>query len=721
MPDNYWLTGPQGSQINIGSWVRPDPGPDFGTHGLLKSIFSDNPLTEGGVLSIEDTGPRAMKYPLIVPSGGISGQSLTTIESQLRLLARPGAVIDLQVDGTPTAEMVRFDVLAGRWEPDYAIFVNRAGRRLGTLELDVQPFGYWPTWILLASSASVGMPGFLAVPGASVNGDYPGFAKLCVAPTNPVNLPLGSWMPDLVGWSLAGRASFNGFYTAAQLTANLTATLLGQAIAPASQTLQIFPSRTQGGWTTLAYQTIPSGLEAAHRGRFRAYAYLQVQPSMAAPFQFAADIVSAYNPGAALASYGPVATLGSPRALASDGPYVAAASNAYHILNLGDLTLPPIGSGIPQDVRVRIWGSLGASDAGVATPIINLAGILLQPLDGPAGVIPRGLAQPTLAAPTAIPGRLSIDSYNRTIMAAVPTGAVGSTIPMQSILGLARSMFPYVSGSTARLDLFDGSHQQRAAYEQEVRADAPRLWYRFMDAPGGVATAATVIDWTGQGNHLGNASNWYEAAAGPLFPPASDFAATMAGNSIIFTSALGQVPTGNNARTIEMWLRPTGINAAVLQIPFSHGDISATGRSFGVILSGTQVGLYTSGNNQILYARAIGDNYWHHLALSYDGTWSTLYVDGEFVATSSLPIVPSTTATWIGLGNSALGGANQYRGGLDEVAMYFGALSAARIRAHYDAARSAIGATSAPVQSADRPFAGVALYYQPRFQFLKGL
>lgn len=721
MPDNYWLTGPQGSQINIGSWVRPDPGPDFGAANLLRAQFSDNPLTDGGVLTFEDTGPRAMKYPLIVPSGALGGQSLTTIESQLRLLARPGAVIDLQVDGTPTAEMVRFDVLAGRWEPDYSIFVNRAGRRLGTLELDVQPFGYWPTWILLASSASVGMPGFVSVPGASVSGDYPGFVRMAIAPTNPANLPLGSWMPDLVGWSLAGRASFNGLYTPAQMTANLTATLLGQAIAPASQTLQIFPSATQAGWTTLAYQTIPSGLEAAHRGRYRAYAYLQVLPSQALPWQFTADIVSAYNPGAALASYGPIATLGSPRALASDGPYVAAASNAYHILNLGDVTMPPVGSGVPQDVRVRIWGAPGNSNAGVATPVINLAGILLQPLDGPAGVVPRGLAQPGLFAPTAIPGRLAIDSYARTMAAAVPTGAVGSVLPMQSILGMARSMFPYVSGSTARLDLFDGSHQQRAAYAQEVIADAPRLWYRFMDTAGGVATAATVIDSSGFGNHLAGASNWYEAAAGPLFPPASDFAATMAGNSLIFAAAPANLPTANNARTLEMWVRPTGFGAGQ-GVPFSYGDIAATGRSCGLSIAAATISVHCGGNTLANFARAVGDNYWHHLAFSYDGTWVAGYVDGEFIATVGFPNTPTTSnATWVGLGNYSPAGVSPFRGGVDEVAVYSTALSAARIRAHYDAGRSAIGATSPPVQSADRPFAGVALYYQPRFQFLKGL
>src|SRR5438132_820566 len=58
MPDWYILTGPDGRTVNLGSYVRADPGPDFGSKDLLKAVFAENSFVEGGQLAYETVGVR---------------------------------------------------------------------------------------------------------------------------------------------------------------------------------------------------------------------------------------------------------------------------------------------------------------------------------------------------------------------------------------------------------------------------------------------------------------------------------------------------------------------------------------------------------------------------------------------------------------------------------------------------------------------------------------
>src|SRR5689334_17709782 len=138
--DTFVLTGPHGSQVNVGSWVDPsNGGVDFGAQDLLKSVYGQNSLAEGGELAYESLGVRTFRFPLLVSAAAAIPSGLTGAEAWLRELARSGgAYVDVLVEGTPTADAIRFDVINGRWEPGYSLYHNRAGRRAGTLFLDVQ-------------------------------------------------------------------------------------------------------------------------------------------------------------------------------------------------------------------------------------------------------------------------------------------------------------------------------------------------------------------------------------------------------------------------------------------------------------------------------------------------------------------------------------------------------------------------------------------------------
>jgi hypothetical protein len=196
--DSYLLQGPNGTVINLGSWIVADAGQlDFGARDLIKALYAENAAAEGGVLAFETANVRRMVFPVrlassaFLPTGGLAG-----IESAVRLAARPGAVIDLMPEGVATGDAVRFDVLAGRYEESFDLRISRAGRRDGLVKLDVMPFGYLPTTILLASVASIGLPGVLAIPNASIFGDVPGLARVVIQPSSPTGFGGATWLPD---------------------------------------------------------------------------------------------------------------------------------------------------------------------------------------------------------------------------------------------------------------------------------------------------------------------------------------------------------------------------------------------------------------------------------------------------------------------------------------------------------------------------------------------
>src|SRR5262252_5872339 len=209
-----------GSQLQIGTYLMWDPGADYGAQGLIQSIESMNALRDGGVFAFRDTNLRKMSFPLLLRD--VPGQTLLQTESLLRNWTTAGAKVAVQTETTPSGQAVFFDVADGRWEPDYDGFENRAGRRRGTLFLVTQPWGYWPTEMLLASAASIGNFGQMAVNGASVIGDVNPLAHIAVAPTvasNYANASLANfsptniqWEPDMIAVSLGARPSFTSFF-----------------------------------------------------------------------------------------------------------------------------------------------------------------------------------------------------------------------------------------------------------------------------------------------------------------------------------------------------------------------------------------------------------------------------------------------------------------------------------------------------------------------------
>jgi hypothetical protein len=175
---------------------------------------------------------------------------------------------------------------------------------------------------------------------------------------------------------------------------------------------------------------------------------------------------------------------------------------------------------------------------------------------------------------------------------------------------------------------------------------------------------------------------------------------------------------------LEAWVKPDAIQAEVARI-ISHGPPTRTDYLIappdGALTNSSEVFLgidgaganYVVGSTIITYTNdlEIGSNTysasfaipggdlgganWIHLAGVYDGSNWRLYRNGAQVANAAAPIgaVAVSNGDWA-IGCTGEGWANNFAGGIDEVAIYSTALTSTQVANHYSAATTA---TTAPI------------------------
>jgi hypothetical protein len=411
--DSFVLYGPDGaSPLQLASWINLGKGGvEFGADALWQPKIIETINAEGGYLSQEQSRPRTIALDLLVPSHSNWG-GLTGAEALLRLNSRPGGYIDIQPEGVASAESTRFDIIHGRWSDDYDTYHQRVARRQGKLSLTVQPWGYWPTQIILASAASIGVLGSLEWTGASMIGDGPALLRICVRPTTPTQLAFGTWMTDYMALSLTHTPSQTIFLHPASWTNTAGGTLMANPQAPASQVLQQ-PLPQAGGWGFYTIYEVPSAIESSFRGRFRAYAYAFIGPSQALPWRMSIDTAPAGNWNQAMGSAHAIATIppGVASGVTSVGGYGAHASRAPLVVDLGEITLPQSGSGVTTSQYIKWWLGPATTNVGVASPFIGFAGMKLLRVDSDyIGAVTRGLVTPTIGPQGASANGLDLDA-----------------------------------------------------------------------------------------------------------------------------------------------------------------------------------------------------------------------------------------------------------------------------------------------------------------------
>jgi hypothetical protein len=181
--------------------------------------------------------------------------------------------------------------------------------------------------------------------------------------------------------------------------------------------------------------------------------------------------------------------------------------------------------------------------------------------------------------------------------------------------------------------------------------------------------------------------------------------------------ALDGAPAFPAAVTLEAWVNPLP-GAGGTRYILSRGTLTAGLHlrvdSFNrlVMAVGTTAGL------ALLTGPIIPAGTWHHVAATVAGLDTGLYLDGKAVASRTLTAPLTATTSTLYLGRYSASASSYWRGGLDEVSLYDGALDAAAVAARFaavaDVTPPAVSVAAAP--PAKSPRADAAL----RFTATKG-
>jgi Concanavalin A-like lectin/glucanases superfamily len=221
-----------------------------------------------------------------------------------------------------------------------------------------------------------------------------------------------------------------------------------------------------------------------------------------------------------------------------------------------------------------------------------------------------------------------------------------------------------------------GLSETTTAYPQAVLTDHPSSYYRFDESAGPIAS-----DSSGNRHDGTYQSNVQFGVAGAL-PSESDpgISTTAPGDAV--TESGADLPAANTPRTLEAWVNNVG-GASGFDL-LRYGDV-AGGHGFEVQLAANASSISVTAGGTSVSAPTVGDfqHGWHLIDVTYDGSTTTIFEDGQIVGGGTLGSV-GTVAPGQGLRAAS----NASGMGLDEAAVYPTALSATRIDAHWTAAQS---------------------------------
>ncbi len=222
-------------------------------------------------------------------------------------------------------------------------------------------------------------------------------------------------------------------------------------------------------------------------------------------------------------------------------------------------------------------------------------------------------------------------------------------------------------------------------YPKAVLANSPLVYYRVGEL---AAFPADRVAFDSSG-HCDNGTLDLGATSGEGALTGDEDSAIFGEGQAVFQSG-DELPSESAPRTVEFWLHDVATESFA---PFRYGDIEG-GHGFAVTL---HTGTLTVEANGHSVSAATTDGFghwccdgtgWHMVDVTYDGTNADIYQDGQLIGSGPLPEVDTLTP---GQGlrletshNACCGGAAPY--GLDEAAVYPGALTSAQIVAHWEAA-----------------------------------
>jgi uncharacterized repeat protein (TIGR01451 family) len=308
------------------------------------------------------------------------------------------------------------------------------------------------------------------------------------------------------------------------------------------------------------------------------------------------------------------------------------------------------------------WGNLAVSGDFMFTTLLALSDLALSGTVSPEPAATGDTLTYQLTLTNKGPARAS----GSTLQVTLPTGlTLGTATPSQG------SCTP--SGQTVSCAF--GTLEVGGPTTQMV-ADHPAGFWRLGD-PAGSSTAA---DASGHGINGAVDTGVTLAQPGAI---TGDTAATFPGTGPAITVPQSTLLELVSAVSVEAWVRPTlaGQNGGIFEKTVG-GRVNS---QYMLFLEGGVAKFRVrtaSGALLPVDGPALPLNTWSHLVGTFDGTTLRLYLNGVLVSSVAAqgPLASGSGPSFVGrLGQSLY----PFKGSLDEVAVFPGALSPARVRAHY--------------------------------------
>lgn len=226
-----------------------------------------------------------------------------------------------------------------------------------------------------------------------------------------------------------------------------------------------------------------------------------------------------------------------------------------------------------------------------------------------------------------------------------------------------------------------------ASLEAKLFSPSPSL-AACIPVPSGI-----VSWWPGDGNandisgtNTGTLQNGATFASGKV-----NQAFSFDGVNALFQSGTTGLPTGNNNRTIDLWVK---INSFLADVPDPHspletffvgyGNFGTSNQSYQLGTAGNV--LYFSSWGGAIFGPSLHTGVWYLVAVTNEGNNVTLYLNGLPVSSGTVTInTPTNTQFYMGRISGTLGDIRKLNGLVDETEVFNHALTSGEIKAIFDA------------------------------------
>lgn len=247
-----------------------------------------------------------------------------------------------------------------------------------------------------------------------------------------------------------------------------------------------------------------------------------------------------------------------------------------------------------------------------------------------------------------------------------------NTRALNTLSGTARIGAIYGDGQYFVGDIDDVRVYNKALSQKEIRMIA-------MQVPAGLVARYDFTNDRDDTSGFGQDLNNNGANLGTdRFGIANNAAAFGGSASMDVTTNI--LPTGNAARTICAWTRPTNLFNGPFSEVVMYGT-AANGWGFGMDASGGLPAgriFILNAIADLIYARPHGLSIWRHVCATYDGTTERLYVEGSSVTSQVISLNTVSGSIVVGLGT--FGGSDYFNGNIDDIQIYNRALTNAEIQ-----------------------------------------